>query len=233
MQRALRRFREARGDVVVGFKIGYTSPTVRKNGAKVMGLTESVHGYLWDGEQHPNGATVDYRRLGIEGELGVRLVATPGTDVARWEVEYEPIIELHAMGMDGPPADNAGRRGLELIGTNCVHVGVVHCGEHKRCRLGEIPLEIPMRVTIGDEVIEMVTLRELEIDEVYGPAGTVGWLARTLEAEHNGEAALLRDGMTLICSTPGGLYPVPPSAGVRVDFDAMTTTCIAAPAPPE
>ena len=38
LQRALRKFRESRGERVIGFKIGYTSATVRKNSAKVMGL---------------------------------------------------------------------------------------------------------------------------------------------------------------------------------------------------
>ena len=41
------------------------------------------------------------------------------------EYGYEPCVEIHMMGMDGPDEDNRGRRGLELIGTNCIHAGVV------------------------------------------------------------------------------------------------------------
>ena len=84
-----------------------------------------MHGYLWDTEQHPTGATIDHRRLGIEGELAVELVEVQGDDVAQWVVAYEPCVEIHMMGMDGPDEDNNGRRGLELIGTNCIHAGVV------------------------------------------------------------------------------------------------------------
>ncbi len=227
LQRALRAVREARGETVVGFKIGYTSAAVRRGGLKSMGLTESVHGYLWDSESYPDGAMIDHRRLGIEGELGVRLLSTQGDDVAQWEVAYEPIIEVHMMGMDGPSEDNNGRRGLELIGTNCIHAGVVHCGGTKRCLLGDVPLDELMRVAIGGEQIEQVTLTELEVDGVYGPVGTVSWLQRTLKAEGNGEDALLRAGAVLICSTPGGLYPVPPATDVMVEFDGLTTTCTA------
>jgi hypothetical protein len=108
LQRALRRVRERRGDKVVGFKIGYTSRTVRRHtagvmglwGYGVMGLWESVHGYLYNDESFSNNSDVDHRRLGIEGELGVRLIDTRSNDCAEWQVAYEPIIERHAIGMD-------------------------------------------------------------------------------------------------------------------------------------
>ena len=227
LQRALRRVREARGEKVVGFKIGYTSPTVRRNSEKVMGLTESVHGYLWDTEAYPSGATIDHRRLGIEGELAVTLLSTDDEDVSQWEVAYEPIIEIHMMGMDGPAADDQGRRGLELIGTNCIHAGVVHCPSTKRCLLGEVPIDSPMTVHIGAELIEEVSLTELQVDGVYGPVGTIGWLLRTLRAEGNGDEALIGDGTVLLCSTPGGLYAVPRKVGVSVAFEGLVTTCVA------
>ena len=233
LQRALRTFREARGERIVGFKIGYTSPSVRKQLAGTMGLHESVHGYLWDTEAYPSGASVDHRRLGIEGELAITIESAERDDVAQWEVAFEPIIELHMMGMDpsvmwdGPDADANGRRGLELIGTNCIHAGVVHCAEKKRCLLGEVPLETLMKVHIGGAQVEQVTLMELEVDNVYGPVGTVSWLMRTLREEGNGEDATVGKGTVLICSTPGGLYPVPPSTEVRVEFQGLTTTCVA------
>ena len=53
------------------------------------------------------------------------LVEVLGDDVSQWVVDYEPCVEIHMMGMDGPDEDNNGRRGLELIGTNCIHAGVV------------------------------------------------------------------------------------------------------------
>lgn len=136
LQRALRRVREKRGEKVVGFKIGYTSKKVRNHSAGIMGLSESVHGYLWNTESCDNGGNVDHRRLGIEGELGIRLIDTRSKDIAEWEVEYEPIIELHAMGMDGPEADNQDRRirtsGCHRPGRACTQQG----GETDRTRRG-------------------------------------------------------------------------------------------------
>jgi len=227
LQRALRVIRENRGEKVVGFKIGFTSPAIRKRGAKTMGLSDSVHGYLWDSESHDNGSKIDYRRLGIEGELGVRLLSTHGDDVSNWEVEFEPIIELHMLGWDGPPEDNLGRRGLELIGTNCIHSGVVHCDDSKRCLLGEIPLNIPMTVLIDGSQSEQVTLKELKIGRDYGPVATISWLLQTLKKENNGEDALLKSGATVICSTPGSVHSIPPGVRVKVDFASLETSCIA------
>ena len=226
LQRALRRVRERRGDKVVGFKIGYTSRTVRRHTAGVMGLSESVHGYLYNDESFSNNSDVDHRRLGIEGELGVRLIDTRSNDIAEWQVAYEPIIELHAIGMDGPAGDTQGRRGLELIGTNCIHAGVVHCAETKTGRLETIPLDAPMTVYLGGEQLEQVTLTELEVNGVYGPVGTVSWLLQTLNAAGTGDYGLVRDGTTIICSTPGGLHPVPPATQVQVEFDGLTTACV-------
>ena len=171
--------------------------------------------------------------MGIEGELGITIESKESDDVARWEVAYEPIIELHMMGRDpsvmwdGPDADAKGRRGLELIGTNCIHAGVVHCADRKRCLLGEVPMETLMKVHIGGVQIEQVTLMELEVGSVYGPVGTVSWLMRTLREEAHGDDVIVGNGTVLICSTPGGLYSVPPGTEVGVEFDGLTTNCVA------
>ena len=57
--------REARGEKVVGFKIGYTSPSVRKAGFRTMGIDHSVHGYLWDTEQKPIVAKPPFRTAAL------------------------------------------------------------------------------------------------------------------------------------------------------------------------
>jgi len=228
--------REARGEKVVGFKIGYTSPSVRKAGFRTMGIDHSVHGYLWDTEQRPSGAHIDHRRFGIEGELAVTLLSTESDDVAQWEVEYEPIIEVHSMGMDGP---ENGLRGLQLIGTNCIHAGVVRAREEeeapaaarsrkkKRCRLADVPLDSEMVVHIAGEDIERVTLTELQVEGEYGPVATMRWLLETLKAEGNGDERLLRPGALVLCSTPGGLYPVRPGQETVVTFEGAESTCFA------
>ena len=193
-----------------------------------MGLTESVHGYLWDSESYKNATVVDHRRLAIEGELGVKLLSTRSDDVFEWEVEYEPIIEIHMAGMDGPKEDDLGRRGLELIGTNCIHAGVVHSTNTKRCFIGEISLNEVMTVSVGKEQVEQVTLSELRVGDMLGPVATLSWLLKKLKSEGNKEEALLREGAFVICSTPGALHLVPPGSEVRVEFSGLEASCIAA-----
>ena len=227
LQRALRSVREARGEKVIGFKVGYTSKGVRENLEGIMGLKESVHGYLWDSESYKTGTVIDHRRLAIEGELGIKLLSAESDDVSEWEVELEPIIEIHMAGMDGPKEDDLGRRGLELIGTNCIHAGVVHSANTKRCFIGEISLDELMTVSLAKKKIEQVTLSELKVGNMLGPVATISWLLKTLKSEGNKEEALLRAGAFVICSTPGALHLVPPTSEVRVEFSGLETVCTA------
>ena len=54
LQRALRTIRENRGEKVVGFKIGFTSAAIRRRGGgEAIGLSDSVHGYLWGPRESP------------------------------------------------------------------------------------------------------------------------------------------------------------------------------------
>ena len=233
LQRTLRRFRESRGEKVIGFKIGFTSAGVRRNAKKIMGLDESVHGYLWDTESFANSSIVDSRRLGIEGELMITILSTVDQNPRNWEISYEPIIELHIMGAstssmwDGPVSDDEGKRGLELIGTNCVHTGVVRCNKSNKCRLDEIPLDAVMSVSLDHDEVEKVTLRELEIGSLQGPVATLSWLLQTLKKEGNGEEGVIRDGAQILCSTPGALHRVLPGQMVTATFLGLETSCYA------
>ncbi len=233
LQRALRKFRESRGEKVIGFKIGFTSAGVRRNAKEIMGLDESVHGYLWDTESFANSSIVDSRRLGIEGELMITILSTFDQNPRNWEISYEPIIELHIMGAstssmwDGPVSDDKGKRGLELIGTNCVHTGVVRCNQSNKCRLDEIPLDAVMSVSLDHDEVEKVTLGELEIGSSQGPVATLSWLLQTLNKEGNGEEGLIRDGAQILCSTPGALHRVLPGQTVTATFLCLETSCYA------
>ena len=150
-----------------------------------------------------------------------------------WEISYEPIIELHIMGAstlsmwDGPVSDDEGKRGLELIGTNCVHTGVVRCNQSKKCRLDEIPLGAVMKVSLNQDEAEKVTLRELKIGGSQGPLATISWLLQTLRKEGNGEEGLIRDGAKILCSTPGALHRVLPGQMVTAAFLDLETSCYA------
>ena len=112
LQRAIRSLRNPRGESVMGFKIGYTSQSIRRNLVAVMGPQESVNGCLWDSESYQNNATIDHRRLAIEGELGVKLLSTYSEYVSEWQVAHEPITEPRILVMEGSLLDDHGGRGM-------------------------------------------------------------------------------------------------------------------------
>jgi hypothetical protein len=251
VQHELRRIRQGRGEVVCGFKTGCTSQKIRTQ----LGLKESVHGYLWENEQHSSGKVVsptDFYGLAIEGELAVKLLTTASDSPADWDVEYYPVIELHHGKFDGPPEGRA----AELVAKNCIHAGVVHpthpthqrssgsddhmaagwraAGIGKQCKLNAIPLDVPINVTIGGVLVEAPVLSALELDGVVGPLATVSWLHRRLKvaaAEDPDGADVLRlcDGMVVLTATPGGLIPVDAVVGVpvvvEVQFGGQQVVC--------
>ena len=218
LQRQFKALRVARGEETIGFKIGCTGPKVRAT----LGIEESVHGYLWRHEQMSSGVVLcesRFRRLGIEGELGVRLITTQGP-VAEWEVEYEPIIELHHFVFDGPPE----HRAFELIARNALHCGVVHAGWQRRCRLGDIPLDQPITVTIDGHVMEAPVLHDLELAGLRGPVATVTWLVQRLRKEQNGEQ--LRPGDFILTATPGNVIPLEAGSRLHVEFMGLRACCV-------
>ena len=217
LQRRFKALRVERGEETIGFKVGCTGPTVRAT----LGIKESVHGYLWRHEQMKSGAVLSesrFRRLGIEGELCVRLISTQGP-VAEWLVDYEPIIELHHFVFDGPPETRA----YELIARNALHCGVVHASGRRRCRLGDIPLDRPIVVTIDGHVVEAPVLRDLELVGLRGPVATITWLIERLRAEQNGEQ--LKPGNFILTATPGNVIPLEAGSRLDVDFMGLRASC--------
>ena len=121
--------RVARGEQVVGYKIGCVAPV---NQAR-HGLSHPVWGRLWSSEQHPNRTTLpqgDFANVAVEAELGVRLRQDIGGDFGR-EVggvngvvaavaEVVVAVELHNLVLRGD-----GPTGPELIANNAIHAGVV------------------------------------------------------------------------------------------------------------
>ena len=115
IQRYRTAIRLARGEELVGYKVGCTSAKVQA----AFGISGPIHGRLWAGEQQcspggparvpqpsqalsPSGfLSVSARTfvgLAIEGELAVVLVDTPGDDVSEWTVEYFPVrVIMQAM----------------------------------------------------------------------------------------------------------------------------------------
>ncbi|MCY4025314.1 MAG: fumarylacetoacetate hydrolase family protein [Acidobacteria bacterium] len=125
LQSRIARRRQARGERVVGYKIGCVAPV---NQAR-HGLSHPVWGRLWSSEQHPSGATLpqgDFANLAVEAELGVTLGRDLGpdaravTDVVAAVAHVMVAVELHNLVLRGGDPT-----GPELIANNAIHAGVV------------------------------------------------------------------------------------------------------------
>lgn len=125
LQAAVAGLRCQRGERVIGYKVGCTSPAIRAQ----LGIDHSITGRLYDSEKHASGATLSrktFANLAIEGELAVELSREPelgdfaGDLLPACVARVIPVIELHHLVMRGE-APSAG----ELIANNAIHGGIV------------------------------------------------------------------------------------------------------------
>ena len=124
LQSAVTRLREARGEQVVGYKVGCVSP----GNQKAMGVSQPVWGRLWNTEQYQDGVVLSkasYNNIAIEAEFGVTLARpvtpnmTPKEVAASVDALY-PLLELHDLVLRGDAP-----HGHELVANNCINCGVV------------------------------------------------------------------------------------------------------------
>lgn len=86
IQAAAKRFQEADGDKVIGYKVGCTSPLIQQK----LGISHPVRGYLWESQQHKHDECLSlgsFRSLAIEGELAITLLTVDGP-VDQWQVPF-------------------------------------------------------------------------------------------------------------------------------------------------
>ena len=196
VQAKVASLRAAEGESVAGYKVGATGPGTRKQ----FGMDGPVRGFLWDTELHPSGAPLShasYANLALEGELAVRL----GDDAEI--VRVLSVIELHIyVFRSGPPTLQ------ELVANNGLQAGVVLPDTDGTGWSGEESLDGVLRVEINGRTVDEGPMSGVP----GGPAGSVGWLRRHLEAY----GLTLRPRQLVLTGTPLGLYPVRPDDIVRV-----------------
>ncbi len=201
VQAEVATLRIADGEPVAGYKVGATGPGTREQ----FGMDGPVRGFVYGTELYPSGATLShasYANLAIEGELAVRL-----GDAAEI-VRVFPVIELHnyVFRSETPALQ-------ELIANNGLHAGVVlPDGDGTEWR-GEEPLAGTLRVEINGRTVAEGAMSGVP----GGPAGSVEWLRRNLEAH----GLALRPRQLVLTGTPLGLYPVRPGDAVRVTAERL------------
>ena len=125
LQTEVVRLRHQRGERIVGYKVGCTSPKIRMQ----LGIDHSISGRLFKDEKHDSGVKLSRERfanLAIEGELAIELSRAPTPDdfseafIPACVSRVFPVIELHNHVIRGD-TPTAG----ELIANNAIHAGFV------------------------------------------------------------------------------------------------------------
>ena len=206
LQSAVARLRVARGERVIGYKVGCTSPAIRQQ----LGIDHCIYGRLYDGERHASGVSLirsAFANLAVEGELAIELAREPTrgdfsvdgvpTCVAR----VFPVIELHHHVIRGELPTPG-----ELIANNAIHAGFVASEGIRRASL----LSEPWLAIYGDDQLldrcRGVTLIETIRDSLK-------WLAATLR----GHGQQLHAGQIVLTGSIPRLLPIAENCQVRVD----------------
>jgi len=218
LQAAVARLRRRRGERVIGYKVGCTSPKIRAQ----LGIDHCITGRLYDSEHHASGAVLsraEYANLAIEGELAVELSREPGqgdftaTGIPPCVSLVIPVIELHHHVLRGE-RPSAG----ELIAHNAIHAGFV-AGQ------GVAPGDAR-----GDPSLEIFADDRL-LDACEGPAlietirSSLQWLTE-IERERGD---VLRAGQIILTGSIPSLIPVGESCTIRVDappFGSVTAKIV-------
>ncbi|MEL6996911.1 MAG: hypothetical protein AAFP68_01515 [Pseudomonadota bacterium] len=212
LQAAVAALREARGEQVVGYKIG----CVFEGNQKMMGLSHPAYGRLWSTEMHETGATLSkarYSNPSMEAEFAITLSGpvTPGmktsADLLLVIASIHPVIEIHNLTMRGEAP-----HGHELLANNAILAGVVW----------------------GPPVhqIQDVTTTDLKLiydgetidawDDLTWPddmISAIGWLAEKLDAQGKS----LRAGDRLLMGAWGPPIPMAERSRVEVTSSAFGT----------
>ena len=206
LQSAVSELRCRRGERIVGYKVGCTSPTIRAQ----LGIDHCVTGRLYDSEQHASGAVLSrkrYANLAIEGELAVELSRAPivddfsGEGVPACVARVFPVIELHnhVLRCEQPSAG-------ELIANNAIHAGfVAGCG----VRPEEI-LDLPSLAIFADDRLLEECAGFTLIQTMHS---SLQWLMGIMR--DRGEQ--LRTGQIVLTGSILRLFPIVENSRIRVD----------------
>ncbi|MEO2023333.1 MAG: hypothetical protein ABGX05_16040 [Pirellulaceae bacterium] len=209
------RLREQRGETVIGYKVGCTSPGIQQQ----LGIEHPVFGRLLDSGSWLSGQTLSRSRfdqLAIEGELAVQLatgLSPTDTSEAAIRAAIEtvfPVIELHHFVFRGSQPS-----AVELIANNAIHAGFVRPPDPAGSLAnGSGMLRIEMN---GIEMARMTGEESLAtvIDSLQ-------WLVQEL-ANHGID---LEAGQVVLCGSVADLFPMRAAGQVTVSTErAGTVAC--------
>lgn len=217
LQAEVARLREARGERLIGYKVGCTSAAIQAQ----VGVREPIFGRLFDTGCQPAGPRLSSRcfaNLAIEGELAVRLALDlHGDDLTEEQcreaiAEVMPVIELHhyVLPKTCPP-------GPWMIASNGLHAGVVlPAGEALGLQYagGMRRFSLSIDGTVMASVEDDVSLAQ--------PVTSLQWLSRRLTPL----GLRLRRGQLILTGSSLPLYPVGPGNHIVVEAPPLGACCV-------
>jgi len=206
LQSAVASLRCERGERIIGYKVGCTSPKIRSQ----LGINHCVTGRLFDTEKHESGVTLSrqhFANLAIEGELGVELAHEPtepdfrGSGIPNCIARVFPVIELHHHVLRGE-SPSAG----ELIAHNAINGGFVEgTSVSPRGFSGDASLAI----FAGDRLVENCTGPSL----IQTIRSSLKWLAEIVRERGDN----LQPGQIVLTGSIPSLIPVTDNCRFRVE----------------
>ena len=220
LQSAVSHLRSSRGERVIGYKVGCTSPTIREQ----LGIDHCVTGRLYDTERHTSGATLSrngFASLAIEGELAVELSREPnendfadldvtGAGIPACVARVFPVIELHNLVMRGEQP-SAG----ELIANNAINAGFVAGSGVSRNEFGD-------GETLGSAALSIFSDDRL-LEHCVGPAlvQTITSSLKWLNEVVRDRGARLGAGQVILTGSIPSLIPIAEDCLIRVDVPPL------------
>lgn len=212
VQDAVARRRVARGEQVIGYKVGCTSPAIRRQ----FGLNEPINARLFSPYLHPDGAELDwsaYRNGAIEPELVLTLASDLEDPGASDEALVGSIAHLragielhHFIFCHQPPCQQ------ELIASGGIHAGLL---------LGRSTA--PAETLLTHDPIFRVRADEVEVtaapasDVLGGPLHSLRWLIGSLARR----GLRLRGGDLVIPGSPTELVTIDRDLDLTVRIDGV------------
>lgn len=219
LQAAVAQLRCERGEKIIGYKVGCTSPTIRHQ----LGIDHCVTGRLYDSERHPSGSELSRRsfaNLAIEGELAVELGREPTEEdfvdpdkIPSCVARVFPVVELHHHVLRGE-RPSAG----ELIAHNAINGGFV---EGTGISANEFSGDASLAIFADDQLLERCEGPML----VRTIHSSLRWLAGIVQERDDRLCA----GQTILTGSIPSLIPVAENCRVRVEappFGSVEATFI-------
>lgn len=212
VQRRVVAARVAKGERVVGYKIGCTSRAIRRQ----FGLIEPICGRLLAPHVHQGDATLDwsaYHRPAVEPEF----VLTIGKDLPNEVGDADSLLDAVdsvAAGVEihnyrfwfGEPTSQ------ELVASNGIHAGLVVGDERRRPDGIDWAME-----GVGLWLDGELTASGIGAEIMGGPFASLRWLVNHLV--RRGES--LRAGQLVIPGSPVGLISVEPDVRATARFTSL------------